>query len=44
MLTGFKVLSWASRCVFYRPEHKVNGGVGYKDPFLDTNGRTFAFF
>ena len=25
MLTGFKV-SLASKCVFYRPEHKVNGG------------------
>ena len=25
MLTGFKVSSLASRCVFYRPEHKANG-------------------
>ena len=25
MLTGFKV-SLASKCVFYRPEHKANGG------------------
>ena len=25
MLTGFKV-SWASKCVLYRPEHKANGG------------------
>ena len=24
MLTGFKVSLSASKCVFYRPEHKVN--------------------
>ena len=27
MLTGFKVSSLASKCVFYRPEHKANGGL-----------------
>ena len=26
VLTGFKVSSLASKCVFYRPEHKANGG------------------
>ena len=26
MLTGFKVSSLPSKCVFYRPEHKANGG------------------
>ena len=26
MLTGFKVSSLASKCVFYRPEYKANGG------------------
>ena len=26
MLTGFKVSSLVSRCLFYRPEHKANGG------------------
>ena len=26
MLTGFKVLSLASKCTFYRTEHKANGG------------------
>ena len=26
MLTGFKVSSLTSTCVFYRPEHKANGG------------------
>ena len=26
MLTGFKVSSFASKSVFYRPEHKANGG------------------
>ena len=25
MLTGFKVSSLGSKCVFYRPEHKANG-------------------
>ena len=25
MLTGFRI-SLASKCVFYRPEHKANGG------------------
>ena len=27
MLTGFKVSSLGSRCIFYRPEHKANGGL-----------------
>ena len=27
MLTGFKVSSLASKCVFYRPKHKANGGL-----------------
>ena len=26
MLTGFKVPSLPSKCVFYRPEHKANWG------------------
>ena len=26
MLTGFKMSSVASKCVFYRPEHKANWG------------------
>ena len=26
MLTGFKVPSLASKCVFYSPEHKANRG------------------
>ena len=25
MLTGFKMLSLASKCVFYRPEDNANG-------------------
>ena len=40
MLTGLKVLSWACKCVFCRPEHSAEGmgGMELNAKMKYTNG------